>query len=67
MRKKTAALSNDVEQVAPISRPVRADAQRSTDALLEAARDSRQGGCRHCHPVSLFSATRRPDRGRFSP
>jgi AcrR family transcriptional regulator len=37
MRKKTSALSNDVEQVAPISRPVRADAQRSTDALLEAA------------------------------
>ena len=37
MRKKTAALSNDVEQEAPISRPVRADAQRSTDALLEAA------------------------------
>jgi AcrR family transcriptional regulator len=37
MRKKISAPSNDVEQDIPKSRPVRADAQRSTDALLEAA------------------------------
>ena len=37
MRKKISAVSDDLEQEIPKSRPVRADAQRSTDALLEAA------------------------------